>query len=50
MRHTTVTAEHVGNRLDQLLAKDKPEFTRSFSQGLVGRFGEPKVGDPIDRT
>jgi len=35
MRHYTVTAEEKGMRLDQFLAKDKPEFTRSFIQKFI---------------
>lgn len=35
MRHYTVTAAEKGMRLDQFLAIDKPEFTRSFIQKFI---------------
>ncbi|MBI5754899.1 RluA family pseudouridine synthase [Candidatus Peregrinibacteria bacterium] len=35
MRHYTVSPEDKGMRLDQYLAKDKPEYTRSFLQKII---------------
>ena len=35
MRHHTLTPEEAGMRLDQFMAKDKPDLTRAFIQKLI---------------